>query len=77
MIIRDEWEIWARALWYAMDDYQPEVSQEILFITRDGITEERIGMVLPESKIVFLKRSSISFEDILYWLPIPKDPREN
>jgi hypothetical protein len=60
--------------WIRMSGEQPKEDGEILFIAKDGITIERVGTVLPKMKIVLLEHTDIKFDDIIYWLPIPKRP---
>lgn len=55
-----------------MDELEPWEEGEILFVAKDGITDERIGIVVPAQRIVVLKRTDISFDDIEKWLPIPE-----
>lgn len=62
--------------WLDMKETQPSVDGDILFIPKDGITDETVGYAANQMDIVFLKRTSIKFDDILYWLPIPPDPRK-
>lgn len=62
--------------WINMRENPPIEDQEILFIADEDITNERIGMAFPESRIVILKRTDISFDDVHYWLPIPEMPKD-
>lgn len=62
--------------WIKINDRLPE-DGEILFIAKDGITTERIGIVVSEMKLILLKRTDISFDNILYWFPIPEAPKVN
>ncbi len=63
-----------RMKWLEMDMFPPLSEQEVLFIAEDGISNEKIGIAVPEKKIIILRRTEISFSDVLYWLPIPKLP---
>lgn len=60
--------------WINMKDKPPTESGEVLFIPKNGVTGERLGIAIPDQKYVLLKRTDIAFNDILWWLPIPKPP---
>jgi len=56
-----------------MKFHEPQDIQEILFKAKPGITQERIGIADPEFRLVIVKNTHLSFDDILYWIPIPED----
>lgn len=58
--------------WNLMHEIEPTEEGEILFYSHE--TEERIGIVVLENKTVLLKRTDLSFDDIIWWLKIPKEP---
>jgi len=60
--------------WRPMGTFLPD-DEEILFIAKDGQCSERIGIAVPDQHIVLLSHTDIAYRDILYWIPIPKDPR--
>jgi hypothetical protein len=60
--------------WIPIEDLEPIEDGEILFVAKDGVTEERIGWAVPEDKMVILNRTDIHFESILCWMPIPASP---
>lgn len=61
--------------WTFMKDEEPQERDcEILFIAKDGITDERIGIILPDCDRVILKRTDISFSDIKCWMYVPEAP---
>jgi hypothetical protein len=62
--------------WIKTKDNPPTEEGEILFIPKDNITEERIGIVIPGERYALLRRTDIDFKDIEYWMPIPRDPRD-
>ncbi len=62
--------------WLSMKDSIPNKEQEIMFIAKDGISDERMGWAYPQTLTVLLRRTDIGFEDLLYWLPIPARPNE-
>lgn len=57
--------------WKLMSDEKP-IACEILFIAKHDITDERIGIAVPDSGIVLLKRTDISFDNITHWMQIPE-----
>jgi hypothetical protein len=60
--------------WIKMSQIFPLEEGEILFISKANLTEERIGIAIPDKNMVLLKRTEISFDDVVYWLSIPKSP---
>ena len=60
--------------WISMKDEEPSQEGEIIFISEK--TDERIGIALPERKMVLLKRTDLSFDEIEYWMPLPQMPRK-
>ena len=61
------------ANWIVPPDF-PKEEQEIYFIAKDGITDEKLGIAIPESKIVLLKITDISFDELKCWYPLPNPP---
>lgn len=59
--------------WIDVEDLEPE-DGEILFIAKDGVASERVGIAHSEDRLVILNKTTISFSDILYWIPIPRPP---
>lgn len=53
----------------------PTESGDILFIARDELTDERIGITVTDAQIVLLRHTDFNFSELLYWIPIPRDPR--
>jgi hypothetical protein len=62
--------------WIKMKENPPVEDMEILFVADEDITDERIGIACPESRVVILKRTDMSFDDVKYWIPIPEIPEE-
>jgi len=62
--------------WRRMNVDSPKKDSEILFVAKEGLTEERIGKAIISSRIVFLRRTDISFDQILWWMNIPESPEE-
>ena len=62
--------------WIKASERLPEKEQEILFIAKDGLSDERIGWAYPQRQVVLLTRTDVGFEDLLYWMPIPARPNE-
>jgi hypothetical protein len=60
--------------WISMRDNPPTEAGEVLFIPKDGLTDERLGIALPHEKYVLLKRTDVAFKDIDWWMPVPKTP---
>jgi hypothetical protein len=61
--------------WISIEDRFPEIhDQEILFIAKEGITHERIGIAIPSFRYILLKNTDISFDEITHWMPIPSFP---
>jgi hypothetical protein len=63
------------AEWIKMTDQEP-LEGDILFHCYGNLTSERIGLAIPDSRVVLLKRTDISFSDIKYWIQIPDHPDE-
>lgn len=61
------------AHWIFMKDLEP--TEEGVIIFKSDCTDEQIGIVIPESRMVILKRTDLSFDDIEYWMEIPKEPK--
>lgn len=57
--------------WINMLEKDPDDDSEIIFIAKDGITNERIGIVVKDKRLVILKRTDISFDSILFYIQIP------
>jgi hypothetical protein len=61
--------------WLKILDQEPDDDCEILFVARDGLTEERIGITSKTSRLIFLRHAEISYDDVLYWMKIPELPK--
>jgi hypothetical protein len=55
---------------------QPKFKKDVYFYPKKGITDERIGIAIPEQKTILLKRTEISFDDVLLWVYLPQDPHQ-
>lgn len=60
--------------WIDASEHLPKKEGEIVFMARFGLTIERIGIALPESRIVLLSHTEIDFADLLAWFPMPELP---
>jgi hypothetical protein len=60
--------------WKRMKDNPPTKDGEILFVAKEGITSQRFGTVYICARMVLLRNTDVSFDDIIYWMPIPKPP---
>ena len=62
--------------WKEMASCWPVDECEVMFIARDGMCSERLGIAIPERRIVLLSHTDIDYDDILFWMEIPPDPRK-
>lgn len=62
--------------WINAKESLPDKEQEILFIAKDGYTDERIGWAYPQTRTILMRRIDIGFDDLLYWMAIPRRPDE-
>jgi hypothetical protein len=59
--------------WTHISNRHP-VEGRIVFIARPRLTDEEIGIAVPEQEIVLLKRTDMAFSDLLYFIEIPEPP---
>jgi hypothetical protein len=77
MTLEEDWDVMCSLFpWRAMDACWPLQECEILFIAKQGMCSERIGIAIPERRMVLLSHTDIDYDDILYWIQIPRDPRK-
>lgn len=63
--------------WIKMADAEPlQEDREIFFISKTGISDERIGIAIPEQRAVILRRTDISYDQISHWFYLPFEPEE-
>lgn len=55
-------------------EFEPDFEGKIFFVPRIGVTYEEIGICLPDQKIILLQTGEVTFDEIEYWFPIPKQP---
>lgn len=62
--------------WIDMKSQEPQTECDIYFVADEDITDEKVGLAIPEHRLVILRRTDISFDDISHWIALPDAPNK-